>query len=59
MRTLSRFPWAQFFERQTMDVLMRGLEAAFRYFGGVPMELLFDQLKAVIVEDSAGVRGAQ
>ena len=40
-------PWFQFYGRQTMEVLMRGLEAAFAYFGGVPWELLFDQLKAV------------
>ena len=30
---------------------MNGLEAAFAYFGGVPRELLFDQMKAVILED--------
>ena len=30
---------------------MAGLETAFAYFGGVPRELLFDQLKAVIIED--------
>ena len=29
-----------------------GLEAAFAYFGGVPHELLFDQLKAVTVDDA-------
>ena len=28
-----------------------GLEEAFRYFGGVPQELLFDQMKAVITRD--------
>ena len=32
----SRLLWFQFYERQTMEVLMRGLEAAFAYFGGVP-----------------------
>ena len=32
-----------------MAVVMRGSESAFRYFGGVPF--LFDQMKAVIVED--------
>ena len=30
---------------------MAGLETAFTYFGGVPRELLFDQLKAVIIDD--------
>jgi transposase len=47
----SRLLWVQFYPRQTMTTLMRGLEAAFAYFGGVPHELLFDQLKAVIIED--------
>jgi hypothetical protein len=32
-------------------VLRDGLEAAFGFFGGVPRELLFDQLKAVILDD--------
>jgi transposase len=47
----SRLLWLQFYLRQTMLTLMRGLEAAFAHFGGVPQELLFDQLKAVILED--------
>ena len=53
----SRLLWLQFFERQTMEVLMRGLEAAFAYFGGVPWELLFDQMKAVIIEDHRASAG--
>ena len=36
---------------------MRGLEAAFAYFGGVPWELLFDQMKAVIIEDHRASAG--
>lgn len=47
----SRLLWLQFFRRQTMAVLMRGLEEAFEFFGGVTSELLFDQLKAVIIDD--------
>lgn len=47
----SRLLWLQFYPGQTMAILMRGLETAFAYFGGVPHELLFDQLKAVILED--------
>ncbi|HEV8600688.1 MAG TPA: IS21 family transposase [Gemmatimonadales bacterium] len=47
----SRLLWLQLCLRQTMATLMRGLEAAFGYFGGVPRELLFDQLKAVILDD--------
>ncbi len=47
----SRLLWLQFYPRQTMQVVMRGLEEAFSYFGGVPAELLFDQMKAVIIDD--------
>jgi transposase len=47
----SRHMWLQYYERQTMAVVMQGLEAAFRYFRGVPAEILFDQMRAVVVED--------
>lgn len=47
----SRLLWVRFYRQQTMQVLFEGLEAAFHFFGGVPRELLFDQLKAVIIED--------
>lgn len=47
----SRLLWFQFYRRETMEVLMRGLESAFAYFGGVPRELLFDQMKSVVIED--------
>jgi transposase len=47
----SRLLWVQFYQRQTMAVLIQGLEEAFTAFGGVPAELLFDQMKAVIIED--------
>ena len=53
----SRLLWLQFYTRQTMLVLMRGLEDAFAYFGGVPADLLFDQLKAVIVDDEREIGG--
>jgi transposase len=53
----SRLMWIQFFERQTMQVLMRGLESSFSYFGGVPKELLFDQMKAVVLSDGRGDDG--
>ncbi len=43
--------WLQYYERQTMVAVMRGLESAFRSFGGVPSELLFDQMKAVVLGD--------
>jgi transposase len=47
----SRLLWLRFYPRQTMQTLMLGIEEAFGYFGGVPRELLFDQLKAVVIED--------
>ncbi len=53
----SRRMWLKFYERQTMPVVMRGLEASFAYFGGVPSELLFDQMKAVITDDKRAEGG--
>lgn len=47
----SRLLWCRFYPRQDMATLMDGLEEAFGYFGGVPHELLFDQMKAVITRD--------
>jgi transposase len=47
----SRLLWCRFFVRQDMPTLIDGLEDAFAYFGGVPQELLFDQMKAVITRD--------
>jgi transposase len=53
----SRLLWLAFYPRQTMQVVMRGLEDAFTYFGGVPAECLFDQMKAVVIEDERAVGG--
>jgi len=53
----SRLMWLQYYPRQTLAVLMRGLEEAFMAFGGVPAELLFDQMKAVIIDDQREVGG--
>ena len=47
----SRLLWLRFFRQQTMHTLFSGLEQAFAYFGGVSREVLFDQMKAVILED--------
>ena len=47
----SRLLWLRFYRRQTMAVLTDGLESAFARFGGVPKELLFDQMRAVVVSD--------
>jgi transposase len=47
----SRLLWCRFYPRQDMATLVDGLEDAFVAFGGVPHELLFDQMKAVITRD--------
>ncbi len=47
----SRLLWLGFYIRQDMRTLFAGLETAFACFGGVPRELLFDQMKAVITRD--------
>ena len=47
----SRLLWLCFYRRQTMAVLTGGLETAFERFGGVPKELLFDQMRAVVLSD--------
>ena len=47
----SRLLWLRFFKRQDMRVLFEGLEQAFDFFGGVPREILFDQMRAVVVAD--------
>ncbi|MFQ5946746.1 MAG: IS21 family transposase [Anaerolineae bacterium] len=47
----SRLLWLRFLAKQDMQTLFGGLEAAFRFFGGVPHELLFDQMKSVVVKD--------
>ncbi len=40
-----------------MSVLIEGLESAFCRFGGVPQELLFDQMGAVVVSDDRSSGG--
>lgn len=47
----SRLLWLRFFRRKDMRALLAGLEEAFAFFGGVPRELLFDQMKSVITRD--------
>ena len=53
----SRRLWLRFYERQTMGVVIRGIEESFAFFGGVPAELLFDQMKAVVIADERGSGG--
>lgn len=47
----SRLLWLKFYSRQDMRTLFDGLEEAFAFFGGVPRELLFDQMASVITKD--------
>ena len=47
----SRLMWLPSDPKQDMRTLIDGLEAAFRHFGGVPRELLFDQMKSIITTD--------
>jgi transposase len=42
----SRLLWMRFYARQTFTTLIGGLESAFEFFGGVPQELLFDQMRS-------------
>ena len=53
----SRLLWLSFYPRQTMAVLMEALESAFEAFGGVPEELLFDQMRAVVLSDDRAAGG--
>ena len=54
----SRLLWLRFYPRQTMQVLFAGLESAFSAFDGVPQELLFDQMRAVVIDDDRLSHGA-
>lgn len=47
----SRLLWLRFYPRKDLRALLEGLEPAFDSFGGVPRELLFDQMKSVILRD--------
>ena len=53
----SRLMWVQYYRRKTMRNVFDGLERAFAFFGGVPRELLFDQMKAVIEVDETMIGG--
>ena len=53
----SRLLWLRFYRQQTMPVLMTGIEAAFEAFGGVPREMLFDQMRAVVQSDDRTAGG--
>lgn len=46
----SRATYARFTLDQTLDSFLRCHVAAFRYFGGVPRAVLYDNLKSVVLE---------
>lgn len=46
----SRAMYARFFWDQRLDSFLRGHVEAFEHFGGVPREVLYDNLKSVVVE---------
>ena len=47
----SRLLWVQFYPRQDLRTLVHGLEQCFASWGGVPRELLFDQMRSVVTRD--------
>jgi transposase len=47
----SRLLWVRFYPRQDLATLQRGLGECFTAWGGVPRELLFDQMKSVLTRD--------
>jgi transposase len=47
----SRQLWVQFSPRQDLRTLLTGLAACFTTWGGVPRELLFDQMRSVLTRD--------
>ena len=47
----SRLLWVRFYRRQDLRTLVYGLEACFTAWGGVPHELLFDQMKSILTRD--------
>lgn len=54
----SRLLWLRFFARKDMRALLASLEEAFGIIGGVPQELLFDQMRSVITRDGRAERRA-
>ena len=47
----SRLLWVRFYPRQDLATLQLGLTECFTTWGGVPRELLFDQMKSVLTRD--------
>jgi transposase len=53
----SRLLWVRFYPRQDMRTVFHGLEAAFTALGGVPAEVLVDQMRAAITRDLRAAGG--
>jgi transposase len=53
----SRMTFVRFVTDETWSTVKACLEASFGYFGGVPRELLFDNMKTVVLERNAYGRG--
>ena len=53
----SRMTVVRFVTDETWPTVKRCLEGAFGYFGGVPREVLFDNMKTVVLERNAYGRG--
>jgi transposase len=47
----SRLLWVRFYPRQDLATLQLGLAECFTAWGGVPRELLFDQMRSVLTRD--------
>lgn len=53
----SRMSFVRFGPDQKFETVRAGLLEAFAYFGGVPQEVLFDNMKTVVLEREAYGRG--
>jgi transposase len=49
----SRMSFVQFGTQQDFETVREGLVGAFAYFGGIPHEVLFDNMKTVVLERDA------
>lgn len=45
----SRRTWVQAYPHERLDVVLAGREGAFRHFGGVPLEILYDNPRTVVL----------
>jgi transposase len=50
----SRMMYVEFVERCTLEAFMDCHARAFRYFGGIPSEILYDNMKNVVLRKSEG-----